>query len=125
MGKNKKILIIEDEETLRKAVKDKLEIASFSTVTCSDSVVGLETALRDHPDLILLDIVMPKMSGLDILKELRKDVWGKTAEVIMFTNLSDDQSMDEAKRLGVRDYWVKSSLRLDDILTMVKSTLGI
>lgn len=119
----KKILIIEDEETLIKVINEKLGRLPFDILNARDGVKGLELALKEKPDLILLDIIMPKMNGLEVLKALRKDVWGATASIIILTNLNDDQSLDEAKKLGVHDYWVKSALHIDDVSKMVRLRL--
>jgi len=88
-----------------------------------DGIKGLEIALSEHPDLILLDIVMPKMDGVSMIRELRKDSWGKTATVTMLTNLSDAEKVHTAMEEGVYDFLVKGDWALDDLLSKIKLNL--
>ena len=85
----KKILIVEDEASLRKALVEKFQREGFETFLAFDGVEGLDQAERIQPDLILLDIIMPKMDGMTMLKKLRESGdWGKQVPVIILTNLS-------------------------------------
>ena len=73
----KKILIVEDDNSVRKVFKDRLLQEGFSIIEASDGEEGLATALKEHPDLILLDILMPKMDGMTMLSKLHQDEWGR------------------------------------------------
>ena len=84
---------------------------------------GLKAVFQERPDLILLDIVMPKMDGLTMLKELRKDGWGKTAKVIILTNLSDNQKVADAMENDTYEYIVKTDWKISDIIAKVKEKL--
>ncbi len=117
------VLIVEDETLLLKALFEKLA-REFECITASDGGEGLNLALKKHPDLILLDLVMPKSDGLSMLTQLRKDSWGKTARVIVLTNLSDEKSMEEAKKLNVLSYLIKVNLKLDEVLENVKQAIA-
>src|SRR5260370_34454655 len=91
----KTILIIEDERPLRTALTDKLKRAGFATLEASDGEEGLRIALEKHPDLLLVDVIMPKMDGLTMLKELKEDEWGKQAKIIILSNLGDPEQQIE------------------------------
>ena len=81
-------------------------------------------AMQHHPDLILLDIIMPVMDGMTMLKKLRADEWGKKAEVIILTNLGDNEKVAEAMSQGSFDYLVKSDWNIADVAELVKKKLG-
>lgn len=126
MTKNiKKILIIEDEEAVLKVLATKFDHEGFQTLEAKDGEAGLTQARVERPDIILLDIVMPKMDGLTMLKELRKDPWGKKVPVVILTNLSDDKDIAEAMVSGVYDFLVKSSWEIEDVVKRVKERLGM
>jgi len=124
MENKKKILIVEDETSLRNALRDKLMLEGFITLEAKNGEEGLDVALRDHPDLILLDIIMPKMDGLTMLKKLREDVWGKNTKVILLTNLNDNEKVSEALLQGSYDYLVKSDWKIEDVVTKIRARLG-
>ena len=89
---------------------------SFSILQASDGAEGLAIALEKHPELILLDVIMPRMGGLTMLQKLREDEWGKDAKVIMLTNYSDSEKVIEAKKLGAREYLIKTDWRIGGLL---------
>ncbi len=120
----KKILIVEDEEILLKDLADKFTETGFEVLTAKDGQEGLNVAFKNHPDLILLDIVMPVMDGMTMLYQLRRDPWGKEVEVILLTNLSDSDKIADSYSEGVHDYLVKSDWSLDDIMAKVKGKLS-
>ncbi len=86
----KQILIIEDDQILREMYKDKMEGSGFSVRTAVDGEEGLAMALQNHPDLILLDVLMPKLDGIKVMESLREDAWGKNTPIIILTNLNVD-----------------------------------
>src|SRR5271155_6111387 len=86
----RKILIIEDEQPMLDAISDTLKQHRFSVITANNGKDGLDLALHEHPDLLLLDIFMPKMDGLTMLETLRSDPWGHDVPVIILTNLNPD-----------------------------------
>ena len=124
MSEIKKILIVEDETSLRNALCEKLTREGFAILEAKNGEEGLEVALREHPDLILLDIIMPVMDGMTMLKKLREDAWGKNAKVIILTNLSDNDKMAEAITQGTFDCLIKSDRTLEDVVKKVKERLG-
>lgn len=119
----KKILIVEDEISLLNAIRDKLTHAGFSIIQAHNGKEGLEIALSEHPDLILLDIMMPVMDGITALKKMREDDWGKDAKVIILSNLSDNEKVAQALEQGTFDYLVKSNWKLEALVEEIKSKL--
>lgn len=120
---SKKILIVEDEVPTALALGDKLEHEGFTVLKAGNGKEGLDMALREHPDLILADLKMPEMGGLEMIGELRKDSWGNTAEVMILTNVSDVEKVDEAMRHGTFHYIVKGDTTMASIVDKVKSQL--
>lgn len=123
--KQKIILIVEDEAALRGALSDKFTRAGFAVLEAGNGEEGLEVAKREHPDIILLDVMMPIMSGMAMFKQLREDTWGKSAKVIMLTNLNDAENIAGAMEKGSYDYFIKSDWKIEDLVTKVKESLGM
>lgn len=124
---NKKILIVEDEEAMQKAINAAFADQEFTTLTADDGEKGLSVALKEHPDLILLDILMPKMDGMNMLQRLRADEWGKTVPVIILTNVSPNSSsvINSVLQNEPAYYLVKSDVKLEGIVNRVKEVLKI
>jgi len=121
MAHKKTILIIEDDESLRKILSHTLNGEELNVLEAQDGEEGLKKALTEHPDLILLDIVLPKMDGLTVLKKLREDeAWGKEVPVVTLTNLSDIKTVSEMLEHGASDYLIKSEWKLEDLVRKVK-----
>jgi len=125
MKYDKKVLIVEDEPSLAKAIDGKLKREGFETKIAKNGEEGLSMALEYKPDLILLDIIMPIMSGIEVLNKLRDDEWGANVEIIILTNLSGGQEISEAIQKGVYDYLVKTDWELNDVVQVVKNKLNI
>ena len=124
-SKNKTILVVEDELSTLGALVEIFTIEGFNVLKAKNGKEGLEVALKKHPDLILLDIIMPKMDGMAMLKELRKDNWGREAKVIILTNLSAVERTAEALDNKVYDYFVKANWKITDLLKKVKEKLKV
>ena len=122
---NKRILVVEDEPSMLAVIKDKLETEGFTVLTAHDGIEGLEVAMKEHPDLILLDILMPRMDGITALKKLREDKWGATAQVIVLSNLSSDQAVADSIKNGVYDYLIKTDWHLNDLVKIIKKKLKL
>ena len=116
----RKVLIVEDELGINKSLSETLKKEGFFVLSANNGRDGLDLAISGHPDLILLDIVLPMMNGLTVLEAIRKDSWGKNAKVIMFTNLGDVDKMAKAMELGAIGYLIKSELSLAEIAEKVK-----
>ncbi len=121
--KDQSVLIVEDEADLLEILFTELNREGFEVLTARDGIEGLRVALEERPDLILLDIVMPKKDGLAMLRELREDSWGKGAAVILLSNLDDSESITGALHKGALDYIVKSRFHTKDIVKKVKERL--
>lgn len=121
---SKKILIVEDEFALRDTLKEVLLHEGFSVFAATDGEEGLELALREHPDLVLLDIILPRMDGITMLKKLREDAWGKGVRVILLTNVDTTKEVATAIEQGAYEYLVKSDWKIDDVVTMIKKELS-
>jgi DNA-binding response OmpR family regulator len=119
----KKILIVEDEESLLNVLVDKFTAEKFVVFSAKNGFEGLDIALKEKPDIILLDIVMPKMDGLTMLRELREDESGKNIKVIILTNLSGEDSMAEAMDNGSFGYLIKSDWKIEDLVKKVEEKL--
>ncbi|MFA6271899.1 MAG: response regulator [Patescibacteria group bacterium] len=119
----KKILVIEDERPLLNALSAKLQVEGFEVIEAENGELGLKLALSKQPDLILLDIILPKMDGITVLEHLRENTWGKTAKVIILSNLNDWNNTSSAVNLNVHDYLVKSDWQIKDVIKKVKSKL--
>lgn len=119
----KKVLIVEDEKPLLAALTASFDHTEIKVLTALDGDEGLKMALREHPQLILLDLVMPKMDGIAMLKKLRADKWGKDVKVIILTNLDDQKKVAEAVQHGVFDYFIKINWNIKDIIKKVQSEL--
>jgi DNA-binding response OmpR family regulator len=122
--KKQTILFVEDEEALLKAVDIGLRNAGYKTILAPDGEQGLKEATEHKPDLILLDIKMPKMDGLTMLKKLRNDPAGKDIPVIILTNWSDMDKISKAVELHTKYYLVKTDWDVDEIIKKVKEALS-
>lgn len=120
----KKVLIVEDELPILNGISDKFTYEGFSVLKAKDGQDGLDKALKDHPDLILLDNLMPNTDGFYLLENLRKDEWGKNARVIMWSNSHDARTQYRAKKLGTLYFMVKSDWEYKDVVRKVREILG-
>jgi DNA-binding response OmpR family regulator len=126
MSENKKtILVVEDEVAMLKAIVAKLEKEDFTVLQATDGESGFSVAKDKKPDLVILDIIMPKIDGLTVMKKIRDEGgdWGKQVPMIMLTNLSDPESVADAAKYKVFDFLVKTDWRLDDIADLVKKKI--
>jgi DNA-binding response OmpR family regulator len=126
---NKKVLIlvVEDEKILVNTLEEKLLAEGFDVIKAYNGIDGFALALNEHPNLILLDLLMPKMDGMSMLKELRKDEWGKNVPVIILTNLSasDEERNRDITKFEPSYYFMKTDKSLDEIIEKVKEILNI
>ena len=121
--KIKRILVAEDEKLMSKALADQLSRAGFAVEVVYDGESALDFLNKEKFDLILLDILMPKMNGLDVLKELKSK--GDTTPIIILSNSSKEETIKEAKHLGANEYFVKSNVSLSEVISAVKKELQL
>jgi len=119
----KKVLVVDDDNNLNTVLVDKLNLSGFDAVGAADGVEGLEKALSMHPDVILLDLMMPKMGGWETLEKLQEDAWGKTARVIILTALENEDYIANGMEKNIKGYLMKTSQSLDDMVKQVEAVL--
>ena len=130
MNKNlaqKTILVVEDEKSLRDAIVDILHRKSFLSLEAENGKEGVESALKNHPDAILLDLLMPVMDGMTALKKIRQDAWGAHVPVIILTNLSanNEQLVEDVVTHKPMNYLIKSDWKLIDVVKKIEKVLAI
>lgn len=118
-----KILIVEDEGPLREVLEERFDNENFKVFVAKDGADGLIQALEKEPDIILLDIIMPKVDGLTMLKKLRTYDKGSRIRVIVLTNVNDSKEVHEALSAGATDFLVKSDWAISDLVDSVKHQL--
>ena len=126
MAKQKKrwkILVIDDEPTLCNALRDKLTQANFDVRIAHNGSEGLEQCGVERPDLILLDLLMPEMDGIQFLKSLRALASGQEIPVFILTNLNEPDKMQGALKYGAYDFFIKSDWPIDEIVKKVAARL--
>jgi DNA-binding response OmpR family regulator len=124
-ARKKKILLVEDDKGLAKVYKTRLEAEGFEVNHVPNGEDALSEALEYKPDLILLDVMMPKISGFDVLDILRNTPDTNNIRIIMLTALSQESDIEKAKSLGVDDYLVKSQVVIADVVERIKYHLGM
>ena len=123
--KGKKILLVEDDDGLASVYVARLEAEGFDVKRVDDGEDALATAVDHKPDLILLDIMMPKVSGYDVLDILRNTPETANIKVIMLTALGQDGDKEKADKLGADDYLVKSQVVISDVIDRIKTQLHV
>jgi DNA-binding response OmpR family regulator len=120
-----KILIVEDEFFLRNILEKKLQAEGFDVILASDGVEAVEKTVKEVPDLILLDLILPKKNGFEVLEEIKKDPYLKNIPVIIISNLGQEIDIDRAKKFGVNEYLIKAHTSLDTVVEKIKEIKGI
>ncbi len=115
-----KILIIEDDNFLRLALEKKLKKEGFEVVTASDGEEGLQKIITELPDLVLLDIILPKKTGFGFLEDLKRDPNLKSIPIIIVSQLGQPEDIDKGINLGAIEYFVKAKVSLDDLISRIK-----
>jgi two-component system alkaline phosphatase synthesis response regulator PhoP len=124
MTSRHKILIVEDDSILQNMYKVKFIVEGFEVHTADNGKDALERAHIGKPDIVLLDILMPRLNGLEALAEIRRDPAIKDVPVVMLTNLSNIDKMEQAINLGAAGYLVKSATTPQQVLEFVKDTIA-
>ena len=120
----KKILLVEDDRFLRRACEASLRQRGFAVVPAIDGEEGLRLARSETPDLILLDLLMPRLPCIEVLRALKGDGATKNIPVLVLSNSSREQDVAEVMELGAVDYWVKANLSLKELSERVVRLLG-
>ncbi len=119
----KRLLLIEDEEFISFLYKRQFEIAGYEVETAKDGLSGLSSIQQNHFDLVLLDIMLPGLNGIDVLKAAKASEATTNTPIIMLTNLTQDDVMKKAKDLGAEDYWIKSEYSPQEIVSKIQGFL--
>lgn len=120
-----KVLVIEDDERTRRLYKAAITFQGIQVITAANSEVGFKKVIKEDPDLIILDIMLPKADGVDIIQKLRDHGTRHSLPVIILSDLKDESIRKEASILGACEYLVKSENSIGDIITKVRKILGI
>jgi len=120
----KKILFIEDESALQRTFNDALSGEGYEVVSALDGETGLRLAKELKPDLILLDLVLPRVHGLDVLRKLKASEETNSIPVIILTNLEDIKDVEKSIELGATTYLVKSQYSLEEVISKIKQALS-
>jgi len=121
----KKILLVEDDDNMASVYETRLQAEGFQIQRVPNGEDALASAQQYHPDLILLDVMMPKVSGFDVLDILRNTPATANMKIIMLTALSQESDKQRAQSLGVDDYLVKSQVVIADVVERIKHILGV
>ena len=120
----KKILLIEDDKFLRKVITKKLKNEKYQVIEATDGEAGLRSAEREKPDLILLDLVLPEMSGYEVLKLIKKKTSTSKIPVIILSNLGSQDEIEKGLKLGAVDYLIKAHLNPGEVITRMELILN-
>lgn len=123
MDLSKKILVVEDDNAISQILLDTLTKEGYVALQARDGIEGFKAVVESQPDLILLDILMPNMDGMTMLKKIREKESSKKIPVIILTNLETLDSLNKALGHGAYDYLVKSDWKLEDVMKKVKQRL--
>ncbi|MBI2475068.1 response regulator [Candidatus Uhrbacteria bacterium] len=123
-NKNKMILIVEDDEIMLRAMYLSFHRENISISTATDGEQALKMTERLKPDLVLLDLIMPKMDGFEYLKNMKANSAISKIPVVVLSNLGDNDSIEKAKELGAEDYFVKSDTNLSDLVAKTRKLLN-
>jgi DNA-binding response OmpR family regulator len=119
----KKILIVEDDMAISNMYKGVLEKDGYKVITAKDGEEGMDSALNSAPDLILLDIMLPKIDGFGVLQKLKAEPKTSSIPIIMLTNLGQDEDKEQGKKFGAADYWVKANFTPGQVSERIKQYL--
>jgi two-component system alkaline phosphatase synthesis response regulator PhoP len=120
----KKILIVEDEKILSDMYAEKFQEAGFSVILAPEAEEGLEVAKKEKPDLIILDILLPKGDGISFLQKIREEPGLSLTPVVVFSNFDDPATKKAAFRLGVKDYLIKTNYTPHEITEKIKGIMS-
>ncbi len=120
-----KILLVEDDDTLAEIYRQRLQLEGFDTCRSKDGESALQDAIDFKPDLILLDVMMPRMNGFDVLDILHSTEQTKNIRIVMLTALSQPKDAERAKELGADDFLVKSQVVISDVVDRIKHHLSL
>jgi len=116
----KTILVVEDEPAYQRALSEKFKYEGYDVFIAQNGEEGLAMALEKHPDIIITDLLMPKMDGIEMTKKLREDDWGKKAKMIVLTNVTDFSKMQEVMQNDIFVYLPKADTKIEEVVAKVR-----
>lgn len=119
-----KVAIVEDDQTIAQMYRFKFEAEGYTVETAEDGKLGLELIEEMRPDMVLLDLMMPEMTGDQVLEAMRKTAWGKDIKVIILTNMGEQEIPDSVKTLGVTAVVLKANMTPRQVFELVKKHLS-
>ncbi len=119
----KKILLVEDEPMLSNLLRQRLEKESFVVTTAHDGNEAVEILKKEKPDLILMDIILPKMSGFEVMEAMKGDPAIQAAPVVVVSNLGQESDVERGQSLGAVGYFVKAQMSVEDLVSKIKEFL--
>lgn len=122
---NKIILLAEDDKYISQAYKDGLARAGFKVVTAFDGLEAIKKAKQVKPDIILLDIILPRLDGFEVLKRLKADDGVKDVPVLIISNLGQDSDIEKGKELGAADYLIKANWSMREVIKKINKSLDV
>jgi len=120
-----KILMVEDNIFLRKLYRDKLTRAGFEFIEATNGVEGINKVLAEKPNLVILDLLLPRKNGFDVLSDIKNNPRTKKIPVIILSNLGQEIDIKEALALGAQEYLVKTEVRLSEVVYRIKKLLSV
>jgi len=124
MSEQKTILLVEDEPLLANLLKQRLEKEGYAVILAGDGEAALSVLKTTHPDLILLDIILPKMSGFELMEQLKDNPAYGSSPIVIISNLGQDTDIQKGRMLGAIGYFVKAKLSIEDLVKRIKSFLA-
>lgn len=124
MAESKTILLVEDEPLLAGLLKQRLEKENFKILPASDGEVALKMLKETKPDLILLDIILPKISGFELMERLKGDPEFGRAPIVIISNLGQESDVEKGRMLGAIGYFVKAKMSIEDLVKRIKTFLS-
>lgn len=119
-----KIVLVEDDQMLAELYKTRLEMAGYTCLVANEGTAGLALIEKELPNLVLLDLMLPNMSGDEILRAMRSSTWGKNIKAIFLTNISESEAPEGIQELGFEQYIIKANLINDQLAEIVRSYLN-
>ena len=124
MTAKKKVLVIDDEQPFLDIMQEKLGKEGLEPLLAMGGEKGIEVALKEHPDLIVLDVLMPGMHGWSVYEKLRQDDWGRGVPVIILTNVTDKYRKEQGEKTGGYEYLVKTDVSLEEVIRNIREKAG-
>ncbi len=119
-----KILLVEDDSFLLSMYATKFELEGFKVIMAEDGEKAVRQAIKETPDIILLDIILPKMNGFEVLRQLKAERQTATIPVILLTNLSQKEEIEQGLKMGARDYLIKAHFMPSEVVDKIKKALN-